>query len=106
MYVCMYIYAESGTACSICNICSLAPRADLQHVKINDVWGTCWQKAIHSFSGTMLVYSKDLPEALQKLENRSLQINIFKMCLDFNGELDSHWIPQVCETEVTYKVTQ
>lgn len=91
MYVCMYVYAECGTPCSVCNIYSLAPRAALKHIKINTVWVT-------SFTGAMLVYSKNLSEALQKLESRSLQKNTSKMYL--------FWIPQVCEIGGMYNVTQ
>jgi len=65
MYVRTYVYAERSTAC---NIYSVASRADLKHTKINRVWVTSWHKGTHSFTGAVLVYSKHLAEALQKLE--------------------------------------
>lgn len=84
MYMCVYIYAEGGTAC---NIYSLAPRSGLKHLKINRVWVTGWHKGAHSFTEDMLVYSKDLAEALQQLERRSQQINTSKVYFRFPGSV-------------------
>lgn len=84
MYVCTYVYAEGSTAC---NIYSLAPRAGLKHIKINTVWVTSWHKGTDSFAGAMLVYSRDLAEALQKLESSSLEINTCKVDFEFPGSV-------------------